>query len=193
MEQIMSLRLKAFIVGLSLCCGSLSHVQVSNGQTSAPPPAGSTREKGEPVIVLQRDSGYWGMAPAYAILIYDNGIVKYVGHKNVKMLGQADSRITQAELQRLIRAFEEIDYFSLRDSYGESDGCPFFLSDGPRATTTLRLNSKKKSVFHDSGCQERKDKDVFLTYPKGLTQLEDLIDAVVKSGQWVTGAKQTVN
>jgi hypothetical protein len=189
----MSLRLKAFIIGFFLCCGSLSHVQALNGQTSAQPLAGSTRAKGEAVITLERTPGYWGMAPAYTILIYADGSVEYVGHKNVKMVGKADSRITQAELQQLIRAFEGVNYFSLRDSYGESDGCPFFLSDGPGATTTLRLDGKKKSVFHDSGCQERIDKDVFLTYPKGLTQLEDLIDAVVNSGQWVTGAKQTVN
>jgi hypothetical protein len=184
--------LKPLIAGLALSCGSITHAQTSHGQATTKPSVNSQGEKGEPVITLERDPGYWGMAPAYKILIYADGSVVYIGEKNVKVEGRVNSSISQPEVQRLVRAFEEIGYFSLLDKYAESGGCPAFLFDGPGASTELRLGDKKKSVFHDSGCLEKLPSNAALPYPKGLSQLEDLIDAVVKSARWVTGAEPPI-
>jgi hypothetical protein len=183
----MSQLVKTLILGAGLVCGSVNHARSAHGQTPAPSATESQAGRGEAVVTLQREPGYWGLAPAYILLIYADGSVVFVGQKNVKTKGVAEGRITPGQLQQLVRAFEEISYFSLHDSYGESGGCPVYLTDGPTARTELRLKDKKKAVFHDSGCLERRNKDELLYYPKGLTYAEDLIDTVVNSREWVGG------
>ncbi|HEX8161062.1 MAG TPA: DUF6438 domain-containing protein [Pyrinomonadaceae bacterium] len=183
----MSRWVRVLMLGTFLASGSANYARSPLWQGPTPSATKPQAERGEAVIALRREPGYWGLGPTYTLLIYADGRVVFIGQSNVKTKGIAEGNITQEQLQQLVRAFEEIGYFSLLDSYGEGGGCPFYLTDGPTARTELRLKDKKKAVFHDSGCAEEVKKGELLPYPKGLTSVEDLIDAVTKSSQWVGG------
>jgi hypothetical protein len=64
-----------------------------------------------------------------------------------------------------------IDYFSLKDSYEE-----FMATDMPSAFTSLTVDGKTKTVRHYHGD---------FNAPKELTELEDKIDEIVNSNQWI--------
>ena len=137
---------------------------------------------GKAVIILKRSEDYFGVAPAYRLTVYADGRVAYVGEKNVRVKGAARGRISQKDLQRLIEKIEEIKFFSLRDRYGAGEGCPFYLYDAASVYIQVELGGKQKAVSHDLGCVEEGGMRAF---PAGLYKLEELIDATVKSSQWV--------
>jgi hypothetical protein len=118
---------------------------------SAPP-----KKADEALIVLARNADYFEFDPVYRLMIYADGRVVYIGSKNVKRLGMAEGRISPEQLQRLVKAFENINYFSLLDEYSGKAGCPFYMADGPSAHIFFRADDKRKSVFHDSGCMKTK-------------------------------------
>lgn len=168
-----SRRLLLLLGWLALGCVTPGHAQTKDSKTPA-----------EPVITLARGPDYWGLvAPVYTLRIYADGAVIYTGEKNVKTFGVARGRVSERELRRLFSEFEKVNYFSLRDRYDERGGCPLYLADGPVVHTGVLLNGRWKSVTHDSGCF--RDAETFAPFPEGLSRLEDLIDEVADSGQWV--------
>jgi hypothetical protein len=176
--------LLTLLAGSVLICSA-----ICNAQSPAAPPrpaqpaSDSTLESGEAVIVLARGAGYWDMAPVYRLMIYADGSVAYIGSKNVKTKGFAKGRISREDVQRLVKEFENVNYFALLDEYSEKGGCPFYMWDASNASTVLNSGGKKKSVFHDLGCLA--DSKSFASFPRGLAELENLIDEIVKSDQWI--------
>ncbi|MCA1626670.1 MAG: DUF6438 domain-containing protein [Acidobacteria bacterium] len=166
---------------LTLSCSVLCHAQIPNSDSASHPRTPSS----EIAITLERWSDYFGVAPAYKVLIYADGNVIFEGEKNVKTKGMARSSISKENLQRLIKEFEKINYFSLRDKYvGSEDGCPFMLSDASSVSTSFQFNGKRKSVYHDLGCVEDLAKGLGI-FPQELFKLEQLIDDIVNSKQWI--------
>jgi hypothetical protein len=179
----MSLRLLTLVTGTILLCGAICNAQSPAPTPQTQPVSKSTPESHKVVIVLARGAGYWDMAPVYRLTIYHDGSVAYIGSKNVKTKGLAKGRISREEVQRLVGEFEKINYFSLLEEYSDKGGCPFFLWDGANASTSISYGGKNKAVFHDSGCYENDKMTQY--FPRGLTELENLIDEIVKSGQWI--------
>jgi len=79
--------------------------------------------------------------------------------------------ISEDKIRQLVSEFQKIDYFSLRDSYEERN-----VTDMPSAFTSLTINGDKKTVRHYHGD---------LGAPKELTELENKIDEIVNSNQWI--------
>jgi hypothetical protein len=67
--------------------------------------------------------------------------------------------------------FEKADYFSLNDSYTK-----FGKSDMPSANTAISLGGQTKAIKHYLGD---------ISAPKKLTELEDKIDEIANSAQWI--------
>lgn len=131
-----------------------------------------------PVITLER-TGCYGPCPVYKLKIYEDGAVKYEGYEYVKQKGKAEAQITKEALDKLIGAFEEIDYFKLNESYdSEGKHCPQIWTDHPTATTSLNWKDKKKTVRHYHGCRGNPVLDQ-------LTALEDKIDEIVNTQRWI--------
>jgi hypothetical protein len=181
----MSLRLTTLVVGAMLLCGAICQAQTPAAPKASTPVADAPSNADEGVIVLVRGAGYWDIGPVYRLTIYADGKVAYLGLKNVKTLGEAEGRISREDVQRLVKEFEKIDYFSLLDEYSEKGGCPFFLWDSSNALTSLNVGGKKKRVFHDLGCLADDNRMHTNNFPRGLTELEDLIDEIAKSKQWI--------
>jgi len=134
-------------------------------------------------ITLDR-SGCYGTCPIYRLTIEADGSVTFEGRDYVKTKGTAKGHISQEQLRQLISEFEKIDYFSLRERYQDADdGCPSFATDMPSADTSIQMNSRKKSVSHYLGCWERGGD--FKIYPAALYKLEEKIDEIVNSKQWI--------
>jgi hypothetical protein len=74
-------------------------------------------------------------------------------------------------VNKLISDFEQADYFSLNDSYTS-----FGVSDMPFVTTSIRIGGRTKTVRHYLGDRSA---------PEQLTELENKIDEIVNSDQWI--------
>jgi hypothetical protein len=130
-----------------------------------------------PVITLERTRCY-GTCPAYTLQILEDGTVLYEGEDFVRVKGKAKGRVTKDALRELIREFEKIDYAHLEDEYVEGKNCPQAWTDHPAATTSLNWKGKQKTVLHYHGCKG-------LPILADLTALENKIDEVVNTNQWI--------
>jgi hypothetical protein len=114
------------------------------------------------VITIQR-SACFGNCPIYSAQIYADGAVVYVGDEFVKEKGERRFKIPQENIQKLIKEFERIDYFSLKDKY-DADENGMSVTDLPTTITSICLDGKTKRVVNYYGA------------PKKLFELEDKID-----------------
>jgi hypothetical protein len=121
------------------------------------------------VITLTR-SRCFGVCPTYNVTIYGNGTVLYEGIANVNSIGIQRSNISENQVRQLISEFKKIDYFSLN----ETDIASHVVYDAPLFTTSLSINGRIKTIHH----YETAD-------PPVLTDLENTIDEIVNSSQWI--------
>ncbi|MFC2068385.1 DUF6438 domain-containing protein [Chloroflexota bacterium] len=122
------------------------------------------------VITLERTACF-GTCPVYKLTIYGDGRVIYEGMRFVKVEGTATTSISEDKIKQLIAEFQKIDYFSLKDSYEERNA-----TDMPSAFTSLTVDGKTKATRHYHGD---------FNAPKKLTELENKIDQIVFSDQWI--------
>ncbi|MFC1968631.1 DUF6438 domain-containing protein [Chloroflexota bacterium] len=121
-------------------------------------------------ITLERTECF-GTCPVYRLTVYGDGTVIYEGIRFVKVQGTIQTAISEDKIKQLVSEFQRIDYFSLKDSYEERNA-----TDMPSAFTSLTIDGDKKNVRHYHGD---------LSAPKELTELENRIDEIVNSNQWI--------
>ena len=124
----------------------------------------------EVVITLERTVCF-GICPEYKLTIYGSGTIVYEGKRFVRIEGKRTIAISEEKVRQLLSEFKRIDYYSLDDSYEE-----FMATDMPSAFTSLTIDGKTKTVRHYHGD---------FSAPKELTKLEDKIDEIVNSNQWI--------
>jgi hypothetical protein len=123
---------------------------------------------------------------SYRVVIWADGTVDF-NRDDVKRQG----RLSQEQMRQLINAFEAIDFFSFADKYAYYENCPqscvehpcadtgvYLTGDYSFATTSFTYNGQSKSVLHYRGCKESERL-------KELTKLENKIDEVVNTQQWL--------
>lgn len=143
---------------------SISLVACSRSQTPQP------SDIKDVVITLERTVCF-GACPDYTLTIRGDGTVTYEGRRFVKIEGTRTITISEEKIRQLLSEFQRVDYFSLDDSYEE-----FMATDMPSAITSLKVNSETKTVRHYHGD---------FSAPEQLTELEDRIDEIVNSDQWI--------
>lgn len=122
------------------------------------------------VITLERTPCY-GFCPVYKLTIQGNGNVVYEGEDFVKTKGIMEISIPKAKIDQLVEEFERVGYFSLNNYYTERT-----ITDAPSVITSITVDGKTKTIEHYHG-----DFDA----PEELTELEDAIDEIVNSDQWI--------
>ncbi|MEB3182688.1 MAG: DUF6174 domain-containing protein [Nostocaceae cyanobacterium] len=130
----------------------------------------------QPVVITLERTACFGACPIYKLTIFGDGRVVYVGERFVKVTGQRTTRISRKAVRELISEFNNLNYFSLADSY---TGGP---TDLPSAITSIKIGKKQKTVSHYLGSPDA---------PQKLTELENKIDAIVNSQQWVGSQPST--
>ncbi|MFC1947461.1 DUF6438 domain-containing protein [Chloroflexota bacterium] len=121
-------------------------------------------------ITLERTECY-GFCPVYTLTILGDGTVIYDGKDHVQTLGMIEITIDEAKIEKLVEKFEALDYFSFNNEYTERT-----ITDAPTVTTSITLDGKTKTVKHYHGD---------FNAPEELGQLEDYIDEIVNSSQWI--------
>ena len=128
-------------------------------------------------ITLER-TGCYGPCPSYKVTVHSDGTVEYEGIKYVKEKGTRKGKITEAEFRTLADKTEAIGFFKLKDLYDQEqnpDGSITTVTDLPTRITTVTKDNHSRTVKNYFGG------------PKGLEELEGLIDEVTKSSVWIVG------
>jgi len=133
--------------------------------SSSPVIASSQKCDNNIVVTMERETCF-GDCPAYSVQVYSDGTVIYVGKVNVKEIGEKRFKISQETIQAVIKEFQRINYFSLKDRY-DVDETGMSVTDQPTTTTSICLGGKRKRVV-----------DYYFA-PKELVQLEDRIDSLL--------------
>jgi Domain of unknown function (DUF6438) len=125
-----------------------------------------------------------GFCPVYKLTITADGAVVFEGRQFVKQEGATlKSAISQERLKQLMAEFDRVKFFSLEDSYTyDRHVCDMYETDHPSAFTSIRINGRSKTIKHYHGCQGPK-------VPKELTELENKIDEIVNTAQWLPDKK----
>ena len=110
------------------------------------------------------------VCPQNEITILGDGTVHYLAGHNVKTTGLRTTSIAEADVRLLLDRFEQIGFLDLDDNYS----CRA-LFDGSWTITTLAIGEDKKTIQRCS----------FVDETRPLFELEELIDEITNSRQWV--------
>jgi hypothetical protein len=138
--------------------------------------AGAPPEPAITKITLERTPCF-GACPVYKLTIHRSRKVEFEGKAHVWEVGRQTGRISAEDFQKLVKKIEEINFFSLKDRYDgkNADGSGTTVTDLPTRKTSVTRGNVTKTVEN------------YFRGPKGLKELEDLIDEVTKSTEWVRG------
>jgi len=103
------------------------------------------------------------------------GAVEYNGIGRVAVAGKHQRHITREEVQHLLQAFRDADFFSL------SDDVSVGATDVGTTTTSIQVGPKKKAVIDD-----------WVDLPPALTAVQEAILKFSHSEQWTKGNADTV-
>jgi hypothetical protein len=131
-----------------------------------------------PVMITLTRSVCFGFCPAYRVTISGDGEVTYVGERFVNVVGQRRATIPRADVERLLRRFDDVGFDQLRDAYRAE------VTDLPTYTVTLERNGRRKTVVDYGG--------VSAGMPRAVRDLQDEIDRVANTGRWVLRNGQRV-
>ena len=135
----------------------------------------STVDLSDVTIMLERTLCL-DICPQYEVTVLGDGTVHYLAGHNVLTTGLRTTSIAEEDVRLLLDRFEEIGFFILDDNYS----CRA-LFDGSWTITTLTIGDDEKTVQRCS----------FVDETRPLFGLEELIDEVTNSRQWV-GLPETV-
>ncbi|MFN8397884.1 MAG: DUF6438 domain-containing protein [Bacteroidia bacterium] len=142
--------------------GDSTHVDSTAMDTAKP-----AHDYANAVITLRRTPCF-GRCPDYSLEVLGNGTVNYEGFNFVKVKGKQTSQVAAKDVKDLVDAFFAIDYFALPDTFTSN------IEDVASKTTSISVDGKRKSIFENDGA------------PQSLRDLEDKIDKVANSAQWVS-------
>ena len=131
-----------------------------------------------PVEMRLSRSVCFGFCPDYTVTINGAGEVRYEGRRFVDAVGVRTATIPRAEVERLLARFDEIGFDNLRESYRGQ------VTDMPTYTVTLTRNGRTKTVVDYAGTSAG--------MPRAVRELQQEIDRVARTAQWVLRDGQPV-
>ena len=170
---------------LLLCCGACGYTRE----------AGVTRQTAGQALppfqtVTIEHAGCYGTCPVYRLTIYGDGFVVYEGFAHVGVVGLKTAQLSLEQVRQIDAAFAQADYFALRDVYrSEADGCPSTATDLETVFTSVKSGDRFKRIEHFHGCLVAGARlgSSLASFPAELSQLEEQIDQIANSAQWIEG------
>lgn len=153
--------MKAFVLALA----ALGAVTLAACETT-----GASASDDPLSISLQRTPCF-GRCPSYTVTIDGNGDVTYVGQRFVGVTGEQHGHASQEDIRALLRAFDDVRFESLNDSYRAN------ITDNPSTIVTLTRNGHTKTVHDYAGTR--------VGMPEAVRDLQRQIDATAHTEQWV--------
>jgi Domain of unknown function (DUF6438) len=115
----------------------------------------------------------FGACPIYYIEIKGDGKVTYRGLEYVNVTGEQISNIPVDKVRQLVEQFNKSGYYNLSDRYDQVD-----RTDQATVVTSINIDGNYKSVYDYLGTH-------LLPELVALRELENMIDSVTNSSQWV--------
>ena len=157
---------------LAFVLAALSALTLAACETTSAPPAGSG-----PVSIALERTPCFGMCPSYTVSIDGAGAVTYNGQRFVGVTGEQHGQASRADVQALLRAFDAVQFESLRDEYRGH------VTDLPSAIVTLTRDGHTKRVVDYAGTS--------VGMPTAVRDIEQQIDRVANTQQWVRRPSDT--
>jgi hypothetical protein len=85
-------------------------------------PNTSGQNRSDRILITLERTECFGPCPIYKLTIHQDGTVVYDGRDNVRVKGVQHAKIKPVEVRDLVKAFENIDYFNLKDDYTTKEG-----------------------------------------------------------------------
>src|SRR5215831_599627 len=125
-------------------------------------------------VTLKRTACY-GTCPVYSVAIHGNGLVEYLKEFRVDIPGPQTARISPERVKDLLKDFEEIHFFDLKEKYFEP------CTDMPTAIISISVDGRNKEVSnYYGGCEGAK------TGPQvDLEKLAEQIDSAAGTSRWI--------
>lgn len=120
----------------------------------------------------------FGFCPDYTVAINGDGEVRYEGRRFVNVRGERSATIPREQVAQLLARFDEIGFQNLQDAYRAN------VTDLPTYSVTLTRNGVSKTVVDYGG--------VSAGMPQSVRALQDEIDRVAETAQWVLRDGQPV-
>lgn len=108
-----------------------------------------------------------GTCPAYEVTVYRDGRVEFIGREFVAQKGKREKHIAPEGFNRLWREIHRTRFWQMAGRYSSD------MTDAPHQIVTVRTDTTEKSV------------DDYVSGPKELTELEDMIDQVAGTREWI--------
>ncbi|WP_395645679.1 DUF6438 domain-containing protein [Terricaulis sp.] len=141
------------------------------GALAACAPVDAQPQPSEAITITLARSACFGFCPIYRVSIDGAGNVTYVGERFVNVRGEQRAQIPAADVQALLRRFDEIGFARLRDQYRAN------VTDLPTYTVSLTRNGVTKTVVDYGGTGAG--------MPESVRALQDEIDRVAGTSRWV--------
>ncbi len=128
-----------------------------------------------PMITLKRTSCF-GVCPVYEFSVYSDGTIQWHGEQFVAQNGAAQASIDKRELDELVRAFSNANFFGFKNSYRTRDlgnGAFESISDLPTTFLTFRSAKQTKTV------------EDYAFAPEELRQLELSVERISNTHRWI--------
>lgn len=138
--------------------------------TPDPKPTGVTTAVTE-LVTLKRGACF-GRCPIYVVKVMSDGAVAFEGERFVATVGKATGALDAAALEKLTQRLDASGFAGWKAAYTDRR-----MTD----MSTVELTVRGRTVVHYLGDD---------TAPEGLKQLEDDVDALVGTAQWIAGAVQ---
>lgn len=130
--------------------------------------------EGAPLLMsLERTGCPLGGCPSYTLELRTDGWLRYQGRKDVTVLGWKNAQLSAAEVQSVKEAFAAAGFYELEDTFQCIE-----KTDAPTVTLSYHLDERHKTLVHFHGCMSA-------PLVEKVTLLEDEIDKLVGSSQWV--------
>ncbi|HVV31661.1 MAG TPA: DUF6438 domain-containing protein [Vitreimonas sp.] len=124
-----------------------------------------------PVSITLERTACFGACPVYTVSIDGDGAVSYTGRRFVGVTGEQHGQVSRADVQTLLQAFDAAQFETLQDEYRAH------ITDQPSRIITLTRNGHTKRVVDYAGTRAG--------MPEAVRALEDEIDRVANTAQWV--------
>jgi hypothetical protein len=129
--------------------------------SKAPPP--------NAVLQFERTPCFGG-CPVYRVTVFKDGRVLFEGKRFVKTTGKATSHLSPEQLEVLAQMAKDAHFFE-EPNHERQD-----LTDQPSAILYIHWKDRVHQVIHYGGDR---------TAPASLKDLEDKVDALLNTEQWV--------
>jgi hypothetical protein len=137
-------------------------------------PAPAVRLDSHVNITLSRSMCY-GRCPVYEVSVSTKGIV-FDGEAFVAAKGRHTDTVDPSAVRALARKFVAADFYSMHDEYRAS------VTDNSTYTLSISIDGHKKQVVDYVG--------QWVGMPAAIVELEDDVDALAHTEQWIKGPQQ---